>query len=553
MALTISSEPTAPPVPIPVSDCLQWCLEPGETDVLSTPGTMAQLVVDFPAVPTIPADGTEFTIWGHLFTVDSSSNYTSTSFKITALGSVSAGNFRAMLRSNFFFVNNTTIEIGGDNTIAEITWLECGEQDNFTGVNMDLAALVTAGATATPTNGTTAVYVPGYMAQVRLLKADNLTNVYSPITKFEGLTPLAACDTVDAFCIDYMADAKRTLFTPMPDLTLTSEIDPDLTTMLGQFKIQFGSTYRDDNCQPQSSEFSESDIVYVMDTVFELQENLMMRRYIYDHPDNIGPGDSQPALSPQFLTNKPQRLALGYNSFAWLWLAAGYQSLLPITNIVVRFNVFYLNGTSANVDVNYDPLLAYNVHCFNVSPGKLLSLFSLTDLTTVSHYFVRATADSGAVVGWDTYFVIEHACEDMVDVYFKTPPGGIGTILCEVQDRDVVQEGTEICLNTPCSTTRTESAKYSGRMLNQLRSYEKVTLKARRNFSESEVEYFRSLKASPERWIQVEETGVTGTYIAKRLMIDTGGVKIMQVGDYIDLVIEGTLQDIPIQTPRRAG
>ena len=84
--------------------------------------------------------------------------------------------------------------------------------------------------------------------------------------------------------------------------------------------------------------------------------------------------------------------------------------------------------------------------------------------------------------------------------------------------------------------------------MNQIRSYEKVTLKARRNFADDEVAYFRSLKASPERWIQIAETGEPGHYMAKKLIVDTGGVKIMQSGEYIDLIIEGTLQDIPIQS-----
>jgi hypothetical protein len=550
MAITVTSAPIEAPVPTPVSECLEWCLQPADADVLDTPGAFATLFIDFPATfGSIPANGTEFTIWGHTFTVDNTVPNTSMSFEIVSSGNTSGSNFRRMLLANFFF-SKTTITAVGNLSETLITWNECGEQDNFTGVNMDLAALVSAGATSTPTNGTTPIFVSGAIVQTRLLKTF-LETGEAPITLYEGHTPSSECDSAGAVCVDYMQDAKRTLYTPMPDLTLSSEIDPDITTMIAYFNIQYGITFRDANCQPQSGVFeSPTDSVLVMDTVFELQENLGMRRYIYDHPDNSG---GQPALSPQFLTNKPARLQLGENSFAWLWLAAGYQSLLPITNIVVRFNVFYNNGTTAFVDVNYDPILANQVHCFNVSPGRLLSLFSLANLSTVSHYFVRATADGSETVGWETYFGIEHACEDMVDVYFKTPPGGIGTILCEVTDRDVVQEGTEICLNTACATTRLEAGKYSGRMLNQLRSYEKVTLKARRNFSEDEVAYFRSLKASPERWIQVEETGVTGTWMAKRLLVDTGGVKIMQVGEYIDLIIEGTLQDIPIQNPRKSG
>lgn len=549
MALTINSEPTVTPVPTPVSDCLEWCFEAASADVMSTVGTHAEIEIIFPTTPTIPANGTEFTIWGHTFTVNNAAPFTESSFQVTSSGSITGTYFRAMLKANFFFAEKTRVAIGGNSKETLITWNECGEQDNFTGAAMDLAALTGAGATTSVVNGTTAVFVPGYMAQVRLLKADS-TGDYSPITKFEGFVPRSNCDTVDSICVDYMKDAKRTLFTPMPDLSLTSFIDPELSTMLGQFKVQYGHTYRDANCVAKSGIFAESSVVYVMDTVFEPEENLGMRRYIYDHPDNIGMGGSQPALSPQFLTNKPQRLALGPNSFAWLWLAAGYQSLAP-TNIVLRTNIFYKNGTSAFVDENHDPLLAYQVHCFNVSPGRLLSLFGLADLSTVSHYFIRATADSGDPVGWDTYFSIEEACDGLVDVYFKTPPGGIGTILCEMIEREIIQEGTEICLNTPCSTGNLESAKYSGRMLSQLRSYEKVTLRARRNFSDEEVAYFKSMKASPERWIQWPETGETGGYIAKKLVVDTGGVKIMQSGDYIDLIITGLMQDLSIQTPRR--
>jgi hypothetical protein len=546
MAITITDEPISIPAPTPVSDCLRWCLQPDSADVLDTPGSFAVISVIFPGtIGSIPANGTAFTIFGHTFTVDNTVANTSTSFRIVASGNTTGTNFRNMLRANFFF-SVATVAADGALTNTLITWNTCGEQENFTGVNMDLQTLIDAGATVLVTNGVTAVPVSGAMVQVRLMKADNDTGVFSPITKYEGFTPDISCDTVGGLCIDYMQDARRTLFTPMPDLSLTSEISPDLTTMLGQFYIEFGTTYRDVNCQAQSGVFGQSDTVYVMDTVFELQENYGMRRYIYDHPDNLCMGCSPPPLSPQFLTNKPSRLILGENSFAWLWLAAGYQSISPAV-INLRFNIFYKNGTTGFVLVPYDPLQSYQVHCFNVSPGRLLSLFSLTDLSTVSHYFVRAEADS-ETIGWDSYFGIEQACEGLVDVYFKTPPGGIGTILCEMASTDVVQEGTEICLNTPCSTSRLEKGKYSGRLLNQIRSYEKVTLKARRNFADDEVAYFRSLKASPERWIQIAETGEPGHYMAKKLIVDTGGVKIMQSGEYIDLIIEGTLQDIPIQS-----
>lgn len=550
MAISIISAPTEPPVPVPVSDCLEWCFQPDSGDVLETGGSFATVSVEFPSVPTIPANGTTFVIWGHTFTVDNTTDYTQNSFKVTATGSQSAFNFRKMLRANFFFTKTAVAIGGGGSRFTDITWLTCGEQDNFNGASMDFSGLEDAGATCSATNGTTPIFTNGYTMQARLMKIDPVTNVALPITKFEGFLPAVSCDSAGAVCINYMEDAKRTLYTPMPDLTESAEIDPDLPTMAGRFYVEYGWVYKDDNCQPISGEFIETDPVTVFDTVFPLEENLGMIRYIYDYPGG-------PYFYDQFLTNKPRYLALGVESFAWLWMAAGYQSLLPITNIVLRFNVFYKNGTNAVATVNYSPVEEYKVHCFNVSPKRVKTLFSIADLSLVSHYSVEAQADGGNYVGAETYFTLEHACENMVDVYFKTPPGGIGTLLCEVTEREVIQEGNEICLNTPCAETRGEKAKYSGRMLNNIRSYERITLTARRNFNPEELEYFRSLKASPERWIQVLETGLTGpflkTYVAKRFLVDTGGVRIYQAGEYIDLVITGVIGDMPIQTPRNAA
>lgn len=552
MALEITSAPSEYPIPVPVSDCLQWCFQPDDEDVVTEAGTFAQIEVDFSAVPVIPANGTEFTLWGHLFTIDDSVPYTQDSFEVTALGSTTGSNFRRMLQAHFFFSSDTNVHAGGDLSIALIDWLTCGEQDNFTGISMDVVALEDTGATVTVTNGTTPVYVDGYMIQVRLFKYSNEGSPAAgmqPITLFKGINPMLNCDSVDAACIDFMRDAKRTLFTPMPDLSVSSEISPDLDTMVGLFKVQYGWTYRDENCTPKSGFYDFTEDVLVMDTVFAVEESLMMQRYIYDHP-------SLAAASPQFLTNQPTYNALGHNSFAWFWLSGCYGSLYPtVTRIRLRFNIFYLNGTTASVLVDYDPILEYQVHCFNVSPGRLLSLFSLVNLTTVSHYFVRAEAwdDTNLIdtVGWEIYMAIEQACENLTDVYFKTPPGGIGTLLCEIIEKETVQEGTEICLNIPCSTTRTEKAKYSGRMLTNIRAYEKITLRARRNFQEQEVAYFASLKASPERWVQIEETGIGGTWIAKRLLVDTGGIRIFQTAEYIELTITGSLADIPLQSPRK--
>lgn len=552
MALTIISTPTDPPVPTPVSDCFQFCFQPDDADIFDTPGVNALVEVIFPStISTIPANGTQFTIWGKLFTVDNGQAYSSNSFKVESSGNATGANFRNMLKANYFFSRSTDVSAGASLRETLITWLACGEQDYFSGANMDMAELTGIGATVTVINGTTPVVKTGAMVQVQLLKCDGASNVYSPITMYEGITPTGTCGTAEELCVDFMADIRKTLFTPMPDLSLTSEIDPEETTMVAKFKINSGVTWIDDTCTAQSGVFTDSDEFMAIDIAFPPEDNIGMRRFVFDHPENFG--FNFPILCPQFMTNQPRYHTIGENSFAWLWLSGGYQSLSP-SIINVRFNVFYADGTTDHADVSYDPTQEFKVHCFNVSPKRLLSLFSLTDLDNVVKYFVTATADlSGATLGTETYFVLDRSCENVTDLYFKTPYGGIGTLLCEVIEKETRQEGTEICLNTACATSRFEAAKYGGRMLNNLRSYETITLRARRNYSDEEVEFFRSMKASPERWIQVEQYGEVdygGEWMAKRFNVEPGGIRIFKQGQYVDLEVTGYVADTPIQSPR---
>jgi hypothetical protein len=149
-----------------------------------------------------------------------------------------------------------------------------------------------------------------------------------------------------------------------------------------------------------------------------------------------------------------------------------------------------------------------------------------------------------------------HDCGDNIrDVYFLTPQGGIGTLLCEITESEIVQEGTEICLDTPCATSRLEAAKYGGRQLSNLRSYDRVTIKSREQYGEQWREYFRSFKASPDRYIMVKEEApnTVTTYLAKRFNPEPGGIKIFQTAEYIDMVATGTLSDIPVQSPKNAA
>ena len=67
------------------------------------------------------------------------------------------------------------------------------------------------------------------------------------------------------------------------------------------------------------------------------------------------------------------------------------------------------------------------------------------------------------------------------------------------------------------------------------------------------MEYFRRFKAGPDRYLMVKEESPTAfetSYIAKRFIPETGGIKIYQSAEYVDLVATGTLSDVPVQFPK---
>jgi hypothetical protein len=577
MAITLTTDPASgsPATnPVVVSDCLQWCLQPDVSDVLTTPGTFATVLVNFPStISSIPANGTEIVIWGHTFTVNSAlGNSTANAFKISSSGNITGAAFRQMLNANIFFAQNTVIDdddITLRNTV--VVWNQCGEQANFSGANMDLSAITALGGTFTVTNGTTPVQTDGYTMQTRLFKVDAGTNVASPVTEFEGLKPLIGCDEITETCVNYIKDAARLLFTPMPDLSTTSEIDPEEDTLTGRFLLQYGWNYKDANCQPLSGNFYPSDEVFVVNAAFDTQNKYGIAPYWQRHPDFPIPQQ----IRQKFLTNQPTFHRLSEHSFAWLWFLNPFTGTNYLTGngtgnpfTLDHFDLFieiYENGSAIVTDdavITYPACQWYQVMNFNVSPQTVADESNIGTLVSeIGKYTVIVKAlnsDSSefAFVSEEIVFGVEHDCGDNIrDVYFLTPQGGIGTLLCEITESEIVQEGTEICLDTPCATSRLEAAKYGGRQLSNLRSYDRVTIKSREQYGEQWREYFRSFKASPDRYIMVKEEApnTVTTYLAKRFNPEPGGIKIFQTAEYIDMVATGTLSDIPVQSPKNAA
>lgn len=569
--ITVTSAPPSydgvgdKPQPIPVSDCLQWCLQAASEDVVISPGAYASIIVTFPStISSIPANGTAFTLWGEVFMIDNTvPGYTSNTFEVVSSGGITGGNFRNMLNANLNISRYATAVVNPDFFTSRSTllkWKECKEQPRFDGDNMDLANLETISTGETPEvlNGQTPIYVDRFKIVTRLMRFDNAQG-YVPVTEYEGFLPQLTCDSAEEICLDMMRAAKRLLVSPMPDLSDDSEIDPEVLTMTGLFALQYGWTYTDENCQPQSGTFMQTDPVFVLNAAFDIEQAYGTAPFWYKHPDFGGLGFTR----QRFLTNQPvgNRL-VSRDSYAWLWWLNGYTDDFPgLDHFQIVLSAEGKDGSSGVSGIAYDKGQWYYAFNTNISPARVADLTGV-DILLLKEYTVelqlRDAADEPISVDGFTNamdsgrYVISDCNGSETDVYFVTSPGGIATMLCQVDAREISQSGNEICLDIQCGDSAEEIAKYSGRGLSNIRNFERVTISAIEIYTDDQVNFFRSFKLSPERWIRVQKKTYSPfdvQWMAKRFLVEPGGVRIFQDGNRIELVATGFMADIPVQTP----
>ena len=548
--------------PVSVSDCWKWCLQPDAADAVATAGAKATVVVTFPATTTVPADGTPFKIWGYDFTVDSSEDYTSSSFKVTTSGLTTFLNFSNMIQANIFFNRAVTISatiVGGAFEVT-ITWNECREQPRFVEEQMDFSGIEATGATAEFTNGTSPEYVDGYRILTRVGYLVDATSEFKPISKFSGLDVDKNCTTVGEVCTEYKGDIQTQLYTDLPDLTTTSFI-PSIQggrSLMRLFALEYGWVYRE-NCGAKSGTIKKSDIVLGINAAFDVDDPYQMRRYWYNHPDGFPPGQ----FVADFLTTQPKSMTLHWDSFKWLWLLNNWQNKYGTYRLVARFAIYkkgvgyfeafevIINNPTTDGHAWYQPVN------FNVSPQYVADNAPTLTKAEIDFYEVSV---KGTTTGGDTIFNAseiltfrpEGCCEGTTDIYFLEPPGGIGTMIVKIDEKEVVQEGQEVALQTTCGIDRFDRARYGGRTLMNLRSYERITFSINAPNTVEWVRWLKHFRSSPQHWIRVSDEagsnlGLGGNPIAKKLIIEPGAGKIYENGKVVEFKATGYLADIPTQ------
>lgn len=558
---TALNDPKQPPVP--VSDCWKWCLQADDADAVSTPGSHANVIVTFPLSATVPADGTPFKIWGYDFTVESSVDFSANSFKADTSGLLTLLNFVSMISANLFFNRSTTqsLAIVGSTFELTISWTECREQPRFVEEQMDFSGIEATGATASYTNGVSPVYVDGFKIITRLGYYQDSSSTFYPISKFVGLQADSQCTGVGAICPQYVRDAETQLYTDLPDLTSTSYISSIQggRSLLKLFSLEYGWVYRT-NCQAQSGTIKKSDLVLGINAAFDVDDPYQMRRYWYNHPDGFPEGQ----YVPDFLTTQPKSIPLCWDSFKWLWLLNNWQSDFGQYRLRARFTL-YKKGVgyfeAFETIINDPNTMGYFWHQpinFNVSPQFILDNAPTLTESDLDYYEVQVagiemlTTDVLFNASEILRFVPGHCCNGTTDIYFLTPPGGIGTMVVRIDEREIVQDGQEVFLQTICGTSRTDRARYGGRTMMSLRGYESIKFSINMPATFEWQRWLKHFRASPQHWIRVsEEAGsnlnLGGNPIAKKLLLEPSSGSIYRSGEGILFTATGYLADIPTQ------
>lgn len=537
MAITINIEPSMPD-PIPVNRPIFWELEADNADVFTSTGTKPVIQIVWPASPTAPADGSELTLWGYLFTVDSGTAFTGNSFRVVAGDmATTRNNFRSMLQANFFFSKAVTFQVTGTggNTL-NVLWRDCREQENFGVAGMEYDTLETGvGATVTVTNGASPITVDGHKIVTSLVRYDPSTNTYTEITPQEGVDTVADCLFSYAVGIDFQRQISDLLYTNIPALTTDSFDIPGYDTMFQYFALKYGWIYRED-CRALSGDFQYTDLVRVWNGVILDTDITGIRKY---YPGAVG-GLPSGQTHIKFLTDAPaDGVHLRLDSFAWLYFFVN-KDAVPFDTLQGSIIATIDTGFSYSYNFSITDFTEVDgVICLNVSPMIAVDETAATE-ANIQYIRVRIFKTLSSVQTALTeyaYIYIDRECGSNADMYFRNRLGGIDTLPVIVTEEVAAQSGEEIRLSLKPVTTTVERMTLRGRTLSNVVNQKRFTIQAKQDWSEDYVYFFESFRTSTMRYLQV--FAKDGTPYAQKVVIDPGNVTIRKEGEKIILEASG--------------
>lgn len=553
--------------PVPMSDCVKWCMQPDDADAITTPGSRATVVVVIPFTCTVPANGTPLRIWGYDFEVDSTQEFSASSFKVYTSGLFTVSTFGSMIFANLFFNRSVTASVAIVGSTFEVTleWNDCREQPRFVDEDMDFEAIDDLGGSGSYLNGVSPVYVDWYKLVTRVgFFMDDTAAFYPTVAEHIASDAEKLCDAVGEVCVDYRSEIERGLWTPFPELTTDSFTEAiDLgRSMMRLFSLEYGWVYRED-CQAKSGTLKLSDIVLGINAAFEIDDEFQMRRYWPNHTDGLPDGQ----FVVDFLTTQPKRIEVCTDSYCWLWMLNNWQLEHGDYSLMATF-VLYKKGISAPFEsfdfvVNdqlTDAHSFYQPVNFNVSPGFVID--NAPTLTEDNLDYYEVTVLGVDPITLETIFaateylryVVKNCCAENTDLYFLSPPGGWVTQVIEITETETVREGTEVSINVACETARASKAAIGGRTIVNLRTYQRIGFSIFMENNDENRRYMKHLVTASQHKIKVPGERVFSLYpaeavapIAKKFLLDLNSVNTSTAGQQIELKATGYLADIPKQ------
>lgn len=534
MATTLLVEPDYNN-PIALSDGVIFSLLADPSDYQTTAGSKANFTVDFGS-GSVPANGTEFTLWGKVFTFDDTTPFSATSFEFTGTAATDSVNFAAMLNANIFFRKVSEVSVNTATGVVTVTWKACGEQSNFdtSATGFDFASLTAAGATCAQTNGIDPVFIEGFKLVWCLGRM--VGNVFTPIMEFESSAPSFDCSGAAPLRLDLTNVCSNVLYTPFPDNGCTGDT-AEIPLTDAFFKLLYGFVYRED-CQPKSGTLLSTDFFKVANVNLPAGEyRYGMRQFVYSHTAGLPPGYQETDL----MTSQPYFFKLPIDAYFWAWYWVEHDNS---DGLRMSIEIYPIGGGSASTVTKTIGFEDHGMHYMELTLACAVVGASPGILATNVEKIVYWIESDETGVGWTqvskAYTISFFSrCENVVDVYFRCPAGGIATLAMTRVEMDASQESNivDTVRNNNELSTR-ERELYVGRQTIPTSN----TMSFRLEFVDAfSIELKRMLiDLRHSKFVWVRERNRHGEYSIRAVNLSSGSMAIERLGEQIVSTVECT-------------
>ena len=373
-------------------------------------GSFANMNVMFPNGQTNP-DGNSIVINGITFTVDSSSDYTSTTFKYGATTAETADNFKNMLASNYYYIDAHLSLSTGTNSTVYVLWTkreEIKDLETYSHANM------TNWATSNVViNQGSAPQLNSFRLWYLLHDGDeSLTRQRFSNIPFD---PLNIFKTLE---LSFEESIQRMLSFTIPSISLDAPFQD--SKFYRKLRLRYGGVLTS-NCEDSNGQVFNSYEFTVINSVIQPEE----RNFNQNHC---------PFFSTQvkFLTDRRNGLSVGVDELQLMWIWINNTPAFNVTTDNAFKVVYTFYPSDGSPEFEHEKLIqdpgAWVVPCGTSMPTIANNVNGVSKYTV--QVFGKQFHDS--TLYWAEYselFTFNYDTNQNYDleIYFKEDRGGLGT------------------------------------------------------------------------------------------------------------------------------